>query len=354
MKISFILRSIGLSGGVRMVLLYADYLVDKGHEVTVYYPLSGGYHGWKKYLFPLRNIARWIADGNLRGDWYQGRFDIKHPYRINNRSIKDADIVIATSWITAFWVYGLNASKGKKVYFVQEHETWGTEHQNELCRQTYRMDYKLFLTVSSTLKDRLHKEYGKDAVVVYNGLAKDEIRDQPRNPVCGEMTVGFPYRKGIRKNIEMAIRILKKLQVKIRFKVISYGFEKADGLPAEWEYFYRPERKLLYDIYEKIDIFFVPSLYEGWGLPAVEAMAHGCAVIGHDSGSIHEVGINDVNCIVLKDMSDEELVFHSIEKLLTDKEKAYQLGESGRKAVIARLNHNEQCEEFERALIRLV
>lgn len=43
------------------------------------------------------------------------------------------------------------------------------------------------------------------------------------------------------------------------------------------------------DLYRAADIFVYPSLYEGFGMPPIEAMACGCPVICSDRGSLGEV-----------------------------------------------------------------
>jgi alpha-1,3-rhamnosyl/mannosyltransferase len=45
----------------------------------------------------------------------------------------------------------------------------------------------------------------------------------------------------------------------------------------------------LEDLYAGASAVVLPSLYEGFGLPALEAMARGCLVIGSDRGSLPEV-----------------------------------------------------------------
>ena len=47
--------------------------------------------------------------------------------------------------------------------------------------------------------------------------------------------------------------------------------------------------RLLGDIYASTSAFIYPSLYEGFGLPPLEAMAYGCPVIASAAGAIPEV-----------------------------------------------------------------
>ena len=62
----------------------------------------------------------------------------------------------------------------------------------------------------------------------------------------------------------------------------SLGFVSSEDLPA---------------LYRAADVFVYPSLYEGFGLPPVEAMASGCPVISSKRGSLGEV-VGDAAMII--------------------------------------------------------
>jgi glycosyltransferase involved in cell wall biosynthesis len=47
--------------------------------------------------------------------------------------------------------------------------------------------------------------------------------------------------------------------------------------------------KELLSLYTSIDVFIYPSLYEGFGLPVLEAMAAGCPVIVSNVSSLPEI-----------------------------------------------------------------
>ena len=55
--------------------------------------------------------------------------------------------------------------------------------------------------------------------------------------------------------------------------------------------------EILPDLYRAAEVFVYPSLYEGFGLPPVEAMACGCPVISSSCGSLGEV-IGDAAVII--------------------------------------------------------
>lgn len=67
--------------------------------------------------------------------------------------------------------------------------------------------------------------------------------------------------------------------------------------------------------YNAADLFVVPSYYEGFGLPLVEAMASGCPVVAGNSSSIPEV-VGEAGIIFPS--SDVKALSESIFKVLTD------------------------------------
>jgi len=101
-----------------------------------------------------------------------------------------------------------------------------------------------------------------------------------------------------RKNVTMLVSAWKQLSVKIkrdRKLVILGGESRAfspDLLDSVPDDVYCPgfvDDKDLPVLYAGADSFVYPSLYEGFGLPPLEAMACGCPVVVSDAASLPEV-----------------------------------------------------------------
>ena len=157
MKINWILPEVSQCGGVRVALQYANELVEMGHDVVCYVPKSGQHFGWKKMIF-VKEIIRMRFNSELRGEWFDNKFTFEFPVWISNRSIRNADVTIATSWITSYWVHNLNEIKGKKIYFIQDVETWGNDKYNQIVLKSYKLPFDERITVSTALHDRILKE----------------------------------------------------------------------------------------------------------------------------------------------------------------------------------------------------
>lgn len=86
-------------------------------------------------------------------------------------------------------------------------------------------------------------------------------------------------------------------------------------------------RQELLDLYRRAALLAYPSSYEGFGLPVLEAMAHGCPVLAAHTSSLPEVG-GDV-ARYLHDVS-AEAVADALEEALADEADLRERGERGR------------------------
>ena len=82
--------------------------------------------------------------------------------------------------------------------------------------------------------------------------------------------------------------------------------------------------------YNASSMVVCPSLYEGFGLPAGEAMACGIPVISSDGGALPEV-VGDAGIVV--PAGDSDALARSIEQLLTDADLRQTLGLAGRQRI---------------------
>ncbi len=79
------------------------------------------------------------------------------------------------------------------------------------------------------------------------------------------------------------------------------------------------EEKDLIALYNAATLFVMPSLYEGFGLPILEAMSCGCPVITSQEGSLHEVS---ADAAIFVDPYSIESMTNGLQQLLQDKKLA--------------------------------
>lgn len=110
--------------------------------------------------------------------------------------------------------------------------------------------------------------------------------------------------------LDIKLRAICK-EKNIEKRVLWLGFVQDKDLPA---------------LYTNSTIFIYPSLYEGFGLPVLEAMQMGTPVITSNKGSIPEI-VGDAALMVNVESADD--ITHAITRLLNDESLQKRLSATG-------------------------
>ena len=136
LKINIILPFTSKTGGISVALEYACHLRGFGHDVRVYYPIlpyrdlsrtPGGGSGW---LEVLRGLRRNLLNRGREFSWHAGNPSAHGVTLISDWFVRDADVVIATAWPTAYSVAGLSLRKGRKFSTIPTVNTGGQRLQS--------------------------------------------------------------------------------------------------------------------------------------------------------------------------------------------------------------------------------
>ena len=90
------------------------------------------------------------------------------------------------------------------------------------------------------------------------------------------------------------------------------------------------------ELYAEAEVAVVPSLYEGFSLPAIEAMACGVPVVATTGGALPEVVGTDGDTARTVPPADPSALTNAILDLLQDPEERARIGENGRRRVLER------------------
>jgi len=152
------------------------------------------------------------------------------------------------------------------------------------------------IAVSSLVKENAIKwGYDKDRIFVVNDFIGKEFitKEMKEKKARNKFIVGYLGTFRLRKNVGEAIKAFMLL------KGNSYSFELWGKRSFEYENLVKqtandnrivfkgpaPSEKIV-EIYDSFDVFVFPSLYEGFGLPILEAQARGLPVIIFKSAQI--------------------------------------------------------------------
>jgi glycosyltransferase involved in cell wall biosynthesis len=96
-----------------------------------------------------------------------------------------------------------------------------------------------------------------------------------------------------------------------------------------------PEQRII-ELYSESQVAVVPSLYEGFSLPAIEAMACGVPLVATTGGALPEVVGDDNDTALLVPPGDPEALAATIAVALDDAALRDRIGAAGRRRVIER------------------
>jgi glycosyltransferase involved in cell wall biosynthesis len=96
-----------------------------------------------------------------------------------------------------------------------------------------------------------------------------------------------------------------------------------------------PDERIV-ELYAEAELAVVPSLYEGFSLPAIEAMSTGICLVATDGGALPEVTGKDNDTVLQCPAADAPALAATIARGLDSAELRARVGEAGRQRVVER------------------
>jgi glycosyltransferase involved in cell wall biosynthesis len=190
-----------------------------------------------------------------------------------------------------------------------------------------------FLRIPAEMITPVHLGVDHDVFKIY---PKEALESCKRELGLPENFILFVGTREPRKNLERLVRAYAELpqQIRSEFGLVLVG-------PRGWGEGHRSvgeqlgsritvldyvETYKLAQIYNLASVLVYPSLYEGFGLPPLEAMACGCPVIASRAASLPEV-CGDAACYV--DPKDVQSIAEGMDRVLKHEELRWSLIQKG-------------------------
>lgn len=325
MKVTFVLPQWWLRpiGGYAVVYGHADGLVQRGHEVTV---LLG--------RPPQENLREEVERREREGEPLVGwrpvdpRVRLQLVDAVDDASVPDGDVVIATSAGTVASVMALAASKGRKHQLVGGYETWMTAP--DVLDASWRAPTTK-LVVSHYLLE-IGRRLGAPGLRHLPG-AVDHDRFQLRNPpeTRPPRVLTLHHHDPV-KGWANALPVLERFhQARPDVPVAVFGTRpRPDELPAWAEHHRDPAD--LGALYNSASVYVAASLNEGFGLTGAEALACGCALVTTACGGVSEYA-SDGETALMCAPGDEDGLFTGLMRMVQDREFRLSTQATGRARV---------------------
>ena len=280
----------GWGGGERQVLSLLEYLFDRGHECHLLShpggPLDRKAQGKGFKILPIKMRNEFDPRSAL---FFRGLVQREH-YDIIHFHTKRAHAL-------SIWL-------GRRELFAKTIVTRRMDYplaRNWYNQYLYNRKTDGVVAISGRIAEILIQAgVRKDKIrVIYSGIDPQSFGSSSfrgwgeRAPVIGTVAVLFK-RKGHRFLLEAAAR-LKERGLKLRYLFAGEGPERSElekqavklGLDSEVSF-----QGFVADVphfLAQVDIFVLPSLYEGLGVAVLEAMAAGKPIVACEVGGIPEL-----------------------------------------------------------------
>ena len=149
--------------------------------------------------------------------------------------------------------------------------------------------YEMFLKVSK--RDDIEKKIVHPAI-------NYKLFYPPKMPKNNEpLTIAYIARKHPLKRFDDFIASFKRLDTNLKVYVISHD-DLSSFDTKDFTQICPKDDSEIADILRQSDIYVFTSLWEGFGLPPLEAMACGCAVVSSDAKGINEYAKDEKNALI--------------------------------------------------------
>jgi len=152
------------------------------------------------------------------------------------------------------------------------------------------------------------------------------------------LRVKFPRRLARLQDTTYRGTLQRMVQGKMASRVKFVGLVPNEDLPR-W--------------YQEADLVVLPSVYETFGIPLIEAMASGTPVLASRTGGIPEV-IEDARTGLLVEPGNVDQLAEGIRRLLRNSALRRQMGQAGRKRVTEKFSYEKTVETLARYYLDLV
>ncbi|TGE35381.1 glycosyltransferase family 1 protein [Desulfosporosinus fructosivorans] len=305
MKIVFPVLSLEMGGGARFIYHLANALADKGHDIEVVMPEKG------LQVWPLRTKLRRVKE-------------------LTPNSIPSADFILPNFYLT--FKPAWESQKGRVVRLSLGYEPlWVPD--STAAKQTYLSGAPI-MAISEWHRQLIRQETGLESTVISGGVDTSTFHPYPkRSEQTGCKNIFYIMRDPVSgytwKGGGDFLKVVTRLKERVNFDLtVSIPENALFSSPVPCLIKTSATDEELAQLYAQADIFVYTSYFEAFGLPPLEAMACGTAVVTTDCGGNRDYVRNGENCLLVPP-SDIEQLSTAIYHLLTQDTERQRLASSG-------------------------
>ena len=202
------------------------------------------------------------------------------------------------------------------------------------------------VVVSENSIDDIHNDMGVDRErmrLVHVGVDPDLFKPIPGvEPTPGRMITTASADVEL-KGLKFLLEAMAKLRAERNVSLTVIGRAKEGGPSAKLiaelgladhiQFVTGVPDERIVELYAESEVAVVPSLYEGFSLPAVEAMATATPLVATDGGALPEVTGVDGETVFRCEAGNADSLFAALRRAFDDPERSARIGRAGRERV---------------------
>ena len=319
----FVLPMMGVFGGVADVLELTNALVLEGlHAGVVLLEEAASEIDLELFFTPLRLPAERFAE-----------------------ELPATRVLVATAYQTAMPVALAAARRPgmKTAYFLQDYEGWFGGDPVETVAQTYDLVPQM-TAISTWLSDLVAEHHGHRAAVVPMSGDPEVFYPRGDRAEAGPVRVVAMLRYEERRGYRYLLPALRTVAAHEGVEVVLFGAHRFEEENFPHRHVGVLSRDGVARLLSTAHIVVDPSLFQGFGLVGLEAMASGAACVLTASGGVMEYARHDDNALVVPP-GDEQALTAAILRLVEDRPLRERLALSGL-ATARRFTWQRSAETF--------
>jgi glycosyltransferase involved in cell wall biosynthesis len=343
-------------GGYKVHYQYANALAKRGHKVTLVHPITDHERVTARdRVLLLAAKFKQITSRRPPISWFT--FDPKVRsvliLTLSGKLLPAADITVLTAWQTAELTAEPAARAGVLTQIVYDYEFWMCDPQvRQRMKASFRRSNVIHIATSRAVA-RMLREMGTEPIAtICAGLAEGEFGvDAAIND--RERVVVFPRRADVAKDLPTALAAASLIRDEYpEVRIECFGPQFSGTLPTGVKSLGPISNHELRALYNRASVFFLSSRYEGWGLPVMEAMACGAAIVSTRCGGVEDFVEDEVSGLLVP-VHDARAIADAVVRLLRDEDTRARLAIRGSRDIVL-LTVSQSCERLEQVLRSLL
>ena len=339
-----------VSGGFKIVYEYANRFADRGNNVSIFFINE---RGCEKYRFP-KFVKRMISNvfTQIEPRWFpldkrvtkiSGTGNKGREYLLNCK----ADVAIATAADT-FWFVEKNFTNCRKAYFVQDFENW--VYPDEELKKTFATSCKK-IVIANWLKDIVDRCSPTKSFLICDPIDRNTYKIIRPLEKREKHSVGFLFHERENKGVKYTLAVIEKLKKRYHDLVCySFGvFDRPSDFPDYIIYKQSASVEETVEVYNNVRVFLCSTIFEGFGLTGLEAMACGAVLVSSEYKGVLEYAEHMQNAL-LSPVKDIEAMYENAVDVFENETLLRKLSAGGVEKVKAFYDWDSAVDRFLDAL----